>query len=185
MIGMKLVIGLLIVSCLYVLQLYFNRSISLKIVVVTSMFMLSSMTYFSFDSYKGWPTKEPIVSGQLVDIQIVVPSSGSAGGIYMWVMDDPMPRSFISRLFTYQFESLPAPRAYYIPYTKESDKTMSAVKRKIKDGFIVKVGGEEGDTGVEGGNGKKTGKKNGNKGDALDYDVPNLQIISPDNILTK
>lgn len=183
MIGMKLVIGLLLVSCLYVLQLYFNKNIWLKIFVVTSFFIVSSLTYFSFESYKGWPTTQRVASGYLVDVQIVTPSQGSAGGIYMWIVDEPRAQTLIESFITYRFEHQPAPRSYYIPYSKQADKAMSAAKKKIKDGFVVKIEGD-GES-VEGAIGNRTGKKGGNSGDAENYNVPNLQIISPNNILKK
>lgn len=184
MIGLKLVIGLLLFSIVYALQLYFNKNIWLKIVAITILFVISSMAYFSFETYKGWPTSDKLPKAMVYDIQITQPSKNFAGAIYVWAVPAEQKKlTFIEKIVTYIYEFKNAPRAYYVPYTKATGKLFGDAQKKLKQGFVVTVEGEAGEgEGTERGKGKY---KDQNGGDARDYDVPNLLITSPDNMLRK
>lgn len=184
MIGLKLVIGLLIFSIVYALQLYFNKSIWLKVLAITILFIISSMAYFSFDTYKGWPTSEKLSKGLIYDIEISQPSKDFPGAIYVWAVPaDKKELTYFEKIVTYVYEFNNAPRAYYFPYTKKSSKLFGDAQKKLKEGFVVTVEGEAGEgEGVEKGKGKD---KPQNSGDAHDYEVPSLVIQSPDNMIRK
>lgn len=189
MIGINLVIALLIFSCLYVLQLFFNKSIFVKLINITFLFVFSSLIYFSFETYKGWPSKIKIPKGYLVSVMIIQPTQGSPGGIYAWVVHtEEKDLNTFERLITYKFDVQPSPRSYYIPYSKSANKAFGDAEQKMKEGNIVLIDGQgepsEGQDG-QGEGGTKDKKGMSNSGDATEYKVPNLTIISPESILKK
>jgi len=188
MIGLKLVSALIIFSIVYVFQLYFNRSLILKILSISIMFAISSLVYFSFETYKGWPTREKITKGYLIDAEVLQPDSHQnfPGAIFVWVVSQNKELAWYEKLFTYQYEITPAPRSYYLPYSKNGDKKFSDAKKKLKDGYVIEItdGSEMGEQ-QDGKNGKKAKQLNNSGDSSVDYDVPNLLIISPDNMLHK
>lgn len=191
--NLNLVFVLLIFSIGIAFQMYFNRSFLLKILVITMLFIISSFTYFSIESYKGWPTYQTIKSGTLIFVKVEEPREEFKGAIYLWVIPDPHEKSIIEKVFSYSVDI--APRAYQMPYTQNSASEFLEANEKIKQGFIVKIKEKknqkgngngksaDGDGNKEGING--TSDSNGNSGDIENYSVPSLKIISPDEILRK
>lgn len=187
---MKLVIAMLFFSGLYALSSYYSRSISLKIISITTLIALSSLVYFSFESFRGWPTREVPRSGYVLHIEIIQPNREFAGAIYVWVIDesDKKVEGLLNKLITYEYEIKPAPRSYYLPYTKESNKMFGDAKKKIEDGFLVKIEGIEGEGEDSSQQGQSSSDKKGkgkSKGDTHMYEVPSLRILSPDEVLKK
>jgi hypothetical protein len=188
MIGMNLVIALLILTLLYVLQLYFSKSILVKLVLITYMFVLSSLVYFSFETYKGWPTIQAAKTGYIVSVYMEEPTSESKGGIYFWVVDDTANKLTLwQKLTHYQFYPQPAPRAYYLPHTDKNAKLFSEVKKQLDQGMIVQIDGTETTSNGQGdeSNTDSSINKDGNGGDVENYAVPHLQIILPQQLLRK
>lgn len=187
MIGLKLVIGLVIFCIVYAFQLHFNRSITLKVLSLSILFVIASLTYFSFETYKGWPTKERVGKGYVLDIEVADPNPALnfPGAIYVYVLPEKKILNWYQRIITYQFDYDSAPRSYYIPYSKQSARKYSEAQKKLKDGYVVEIDGDKEGDGVEGnvGSSKQIGSRNG--GDAKDYDAPFLNIISPDTMIRK
>lgn len=193
--NLNLVFILLIFSIGIAFQMYFNRSFLLKILVITMLFIISSFTYFSIESYKGWPTYQKIKNGTLISVRVEEPRDEFKGAIYLWIILDPYEKSIIEKVFSYSVDI--SPRSYQLPYTQNTADEFLEANEKIKQGFVVKItenknnqgdgkgdGEGEGDGGdTNGGNG--TSDPNGNMGDIENYSVPNLKIISPDEILRK
>lgn len=182
---MNLVYALIVFSLLYVLQLYFNRNVFLKIITVTYLFLISSALYFSFETYKGWPTQQSIKKAYLVSVEIIQPSKEFPGAIYLWVYDQPEENTNnIGNIFSYNDKN--APRAYYLPFTQSSSDKFSEAKKQIEKGMVVELNGDvkqpvEGEE-QEGG---ESGDGNKSDSDGDDYKVPSIKIISPTDILRK
>jgi hypothetical protein len=185
MTGLSLVFILISFSILYVLQLMFNKFF-LKLIVITYLFLISSGVYFSFDSYKGWPSKDKIEEGMLVISMTVEPSEHDKGAIYLWVVPNDKELTFVEKFLTYNF-GMVAPRSYYIPYSKKAASEFAEANEKIKQGYIVMIEGEKSEEGGEGeGNQQREGEgRKQSNGEQENYDVPSLDIISPDTLMRK
>ena len=182
MTGLSLVIILISFSILYVLQLIFNKFF-LKLIVITYLFLISSGIYFSFDTYKGWPSREKIERGMLVMSLTIEPSETQKGAIYLWVIPEEKETGFL----TYDFGMI-APRSYYIPYTKQSATKFAEANEKIKQGFLVMIEGEGSEEEAEGEGSQQQEQGGGTQrsnGEQENYNVPHLEIISPDNLMRK
>jgi len=182
---MNLVYALIVFSLLYVLQLYFNRNMFLKIITVTYLFLISSALYFSFETYKGWPTQHSIKKAYLVSVEIIQPSKDFPGAIYLWVYDQPeeKPNSIVN-IFSYSDKN--APRAYYLPYTQSSNDKFNEAKKQIENGMVVELNGEaKQPVESEEQEGGDNGDGNRSDSDVDDYRVPSIKIISPSEILRK
>lgn len=185
MTGLSLVFILISFSILYVLQLMF-RHFFWKLLVITYLFLISSGIYFSFDSYKGWPSKDPIEDGMLVMSMTVEPSDQHKGAIYLWVIPTEKEMNFFEKFLTYNFGMI-APRSCYIPYSKKAASEFAEANEKIKKGYIVMVEGEGSEDQVEGEGGQQRqgGGSQQSNGEQENYDVPSLEIISPDTLMRK
>jgi hypothetical protein len=183
MIGINLVIACIVFSLLYCIQLYYKNFI-LKLILITYLFFVSSAIYFSFATYKGWPADDTVNKGTIVYGMVEEPTEISKGAIYLWVVPKREELNWFQKIYTY-YENTKAPRAYRLPY---KDKLAGAVNRaiqQINEGMIVEIDGLEGlpPDGPEGKNDK--GQDGVNSGDAEDYKVPHLVIMSPDRKLIK
>lgn len=185
MTGISLVIILLIFALLYVLQLLFKDYVMINLAAITYLFAVSSGIYFSFDTYKGWPSKEKIEKGYLIYSVTFEPSGKDKGAIYYWAVPEEKDMSFVEEFLTYRFETI-APRSYYLPYSKKAAQQFAEANEKIKEGFVVEIGGDENSDQADGGkNGKKGDGKPTSSGEQEEYNVPHLEIIPPDQILKK
>lgn len=185
MTGISLVIVLISFSLLYAMQLVYNRFV-LKLLVVTYLFLISSGIYFSFDSYKGWPSKDKLESGYLVYSLVVEPSDEDKGAIYYWAVPDTTEQTFLEKFLSYDFGQV-APRAFYLPYSKQAAADFAEANEQIKKGMIVKIESSETKKQMDGeGNQETRGEgTDPTAGDQEKYDVPHLNIISPDKLLRK
>lgn len=182
---MNLVYMLIVFSLLYVLQMFFSRNIFLKLVVVTYLFLASSAIYFSFDTYKGWPSHEKIQKGILVSVEIVQPTDDHKGAIYLWVYDENKESSFIQKIFGYSTD-VPAPRAYVIPYSENAKGMFEDARKQIEMGMTVEVTGEKAlQEGKENESEKSDENANASMSGSEDYDAPSIKIIPPNEILRK
>lgn len=182
---MNLVYMLIVFSLLYVLQMFFSRNIFLKLVVVTYLFLASSAIYFSFDTYKGWPSHDKIQKGILVSVDILQPTDSHDGAIYLWVYDEKRDSSFVQEIFGYA-PAVPAPRAYVIPYSENAKGVFEDARKQIERGMTVEVTGEKALSEGEEQDGEKTDENaNASMSGSEKYDAPSIRIIPPDEILRK
>lgn len=182
---MNLVYMLIVFSLLYVLQMFFGRNIFLKLVVVTYLFLASSAVYFSFDTYKGWPSEEKIQKGILVSVEIIQPSDDHKGAIYLWIYDEKRDATFIQKVFGYS-TIIPAPRAYAIPYSESAKGMFEDAKKQIEMGMTVEVTGEKALVeGEEREGGETDENANASMSGTEEYDAPSIRIIPPNEILRK
>lgn len=187
MTGLNLVVAFVIFSLLYCVQLFFNRSLLLKVIVVTYLFFISSAIYFSFETYKGWPSSEKVTKGYLVATLVVEPTKQTEGAIYAWIIEKDRPKSFIDKIFGFTYNSVSAPRSYKFEYTHKRASNFNHANKQIKEGNIVMVDGD-GESGE--GSSDKADKKgaNGEMGDSSnDQDKNGLRftIIPPTKYLFK
>lgn len=183
---MNLVYIFILFSLLYVLQMFFNKNLFLKLIVITYLFITSSAIYFSFDSYKGWPSSDRIEKAILINVQIFDPTDKSPGAIYLWVYDEPKPVTVLQKMFGY-VPTQYAPRAYVLPYSKGSKDKFEEAKKQLEAGMTIELtAGEPATEEVESSNGTSTGQEvTDGERETTDYDVPSLRIIPPDQILRK
>jgi len=181
----NLVYALIIFSLLYVFQLYFNRNVFLKIITVTYLFLISSAVYFSFETYKGWPTQQPIKKAYLAAVEIIQPTKESSGAIYLWVYDAERDMNMLQSIFGYN--DTKAPRSYVIPYSQKSSDEFSDAKKKLEEGMVVELNGEnkKGINNEEAKDGAPDEQGNASASYVEDYDVPRIKIIPPDQVLRK
>lgn len=182
---MNLVYALIIFSLLYVLQLYFNRNIFLKIVTITYLFLISSAVYFSFETYKGWPTQQSIKKAYLIAVEIIQPSDKDKGAIYLWVYDEERDMNILQSVFGYSDSK--APRSYTIPYSQQTSDEFTEAKNQLEAGMVVELYGDKkkGIGNEEAKGGEPDDKGNTSASYVESYDVPRIKIISPDQILRK
>lgn len=182
MVGIYLVALMIAFSVLYALQLYYPKIGSLKILALTILFVVSSGIYFSFETFKGWPSDaNPPEGSDVLGIMVVQPSGGSDGAIYVWVTHPVEVPSAFDNMTSYIPPGL-VPRGYVLPYTEQAGEEYEAANKKLKKGFKVQIGepGNNRSADTEG-NGEG-GKGNG---DEQEYKVPHLQVASPQESLRK
>ena len=193
MTGAYLVATLILFSLLYATQLYFNRNLWLKLVNVTVLIIISSAVYFTFETYKGWPTIEKLhEKARVMAVIIDPPVKGvTEGAIYYWVLEKNRDENFFNKVFRYQPTLPKAPRSYHLPYTPEAEREFSKAQQALQNGDIVmmdpnKPPSEGEGEGQKPGNAKDTDAKNkGRDGQEQKYDVPNLEIITPEEFMGK
>lgn len=182
MTGLNLVIILLLFSVLYVVQLLYNKSLILKVLNITYLFVVATGIYFTFESYKGWSTVEKLNEGYMIATMTVEPSPTDKGAIYYWAVSTEPDTGF------FKYTQAPsAPRAYVIPYSKEAAQQFADAAAKLKEGYVVMISKGQADAkNNDEGEGKEGDGEKANGGDIIkDYEVPHLEIVSPDQILRK
>lgn len=133
--------------------LYFTKGHLVgKFVLVAALFVFASAIYYSFESYKGWPTEEKVISGQLVWAQVREPEA-----IYIWVNDDVKPpNNWFEENLRYVPPNRVVPRAYKLPFSKDTAKEYMDAINAIKNGDYVRIEyGVERDEYNAAGNGKR------------------------------
>lgn len=188
MTGIYLVVALIALALLLSINTLL-KSTALKVAIITSTFVVASLVYFSFETYKGWPTREEAKTGQIIAISIVEPRGRIPGAIYFWLVDDGAEMTWREKLYTYKSDLPDAPRAFWIPYSKDAAKKFGEAQDALEQGMVVTVEGQESDGKSSNGEGTGTGNAagEGKAGDSRikDYEVPRLNIEPPDKILKK
>lgn len=185
-----LVIALLIFSISSALTIYFNHKLWPKLITITILFVIANMVYFSFDSFRGWPSDER-PTGRLLTAEVKSPSKNDAGAIYLWVIP-----KLDHRFWVYRYRDDQAPRSFYIPYSSETNERVNTAKKMIEQGYIVevdiiqKIGDNKSNSDGRSGSGEKgqstgDGNATGNQGDSKNYNVPHFSIIDPRETLRK
>lgn len=188
MTGLNLVVVLLVAAVLLTIALY-KKGLLLKLVAVTYVFAVASVVYFSFDTYKGWPTKDDPVKGKVISIHIIDPRGKTPGAIYFWVSGTKETSTF-EKIYTYVPDDMTSPpRAHFSPYTKNKADAFREAQRALEKGMTVTIDsiGKDGKaTEAEATDGdQKKGDKDGNRGDSDEYDVPHFKIEDPSKGLEK
>lgn len=184
---MNLVLLFIGFAILYTLQLFITRSIVLKLIVITYLFLVSSAIYFSFDSYKGWPTDEKVNKAFLIKVHIVEPTPESKGGIYIWTIPETQEQNIIATIFGYSVSNMP--RAYIIPYSNKAQKEFTEAQKKLEEGMVIILNDDSPQKqGEQTGEGASQTKQDGD-GNAADsgqeYEGPRISIVSPDQVMRK
>jgi hypothetical protein len=183
---MTIVQLLIVFALLYCVQLYLSKNVMIKIVTATYLFFVASAIYFALETYKGWPTIQEAREGIITSIIIDEPNEDSNGAIYIWV------RNSNDSLKWYQwlgYKPTKEPRAFSIPYTKNSAKKFREAKKSIEEGKVVLIESNDKQTSdleEDSKEGKEPDGKSGNIGDSIeDYKVPHLKIVGPEHLLKK
>lgn len=172
-------------SLLFAAHLYFNQSLILKIATVSFLFLISSVIYFSFETFKGWSTRAQLSEGQLVFAMAFDPTPTDAGAIFAWVLPKHQELGWMEKIMTYVNGDGVEPRSFKLPYSKDSAKEYEDAVAAIKKGYVVMIkknSGESDDDSADGDEGKSS---SGGNGDVNHYQVPHLEILPPDRMLRK
>lgn len=187
--GFNLVLFLLGFATLYCIQLIFNRSIFIKILAITYLFVVSSGMYFSFDTYKGWPSDRKETKGVLVYALVIEPTSEKEGSIYLWIVPEKSKEtSFITNLTTYNYPHDTAPRSYRLKYNNKLSSAVNNALEQIQNGQMVTIemeGAENGGASIEGSKDETGNSKVNNNGDTENYDSLKIHIVPPEEIFKK
>lgn len=191
MTGIYLVAGLVALALLLSFNMLF-RSVALKVAIITYTFVISSLVYFSLETYKGWPTVQRADVGQIIAVSIVEPRGQRPGGIYFWAVELEDEYDWIEKIYTYKTDLPEAPRGFWIPYSKDAAKKFKEAQEALMEGKVVLIEGDEqtsgdgqGDNAEADKEGKARGEKRAGDSNVEDYDVPQLRIESPENLLKK
>lgn len=195
MTGLYLVAAFIFFSIVYAVQLYYSKSFLLKIFVITIVFGLSSVIYFSFETYKGWPTDQKVADGILSGAMVIEPNESDPGAIYLWVVSEQKEASFIDSILTYRPKSAITPRAFQLPYSKKFANAVQNALEQMKKGYAVEISNIDeqnkgnGDSNNNGnGNGDNNGLNStdnsgtggiGGDGNDTEYNVPHLSLVDP------
>lgn len=188
MTGIYLVASLVALAFIMSVNLILRSSV-FKLVMISYTFVVASLVYFSFETYKGWPTVDRSEDGQVIAVAMIEPRGPTPGAIYFWVMSTSREPSWVEKLYTYESDLPDAPRAHYLPYSKEAADAFRQAEEALKKGLMVTIEGGS----VSGkNNGKDTDGTGEAEGEAEEgdskvdkYDVPRLKIVSPQDFLKK
>lgn len=190
MTGYYLVLALLIFSVIYCVQLYSSKSLYLKLLSATIAFFISSSIYFTFDSYKGWPSDSLATKGRLVFAKIDPPYKEDKGAIYLLLQHDQEESSVFYKIFHYQLKS---PRLHQLPFTVKLEGMVKNAMQKMQEGYIVELEpGVDDDSTEEEGKSKKGSTteeidktRKATERNNVEYVVPHFKITNPMEVLKK
>lgn len=178
---MGAVIGYLILTSLLVWFIIFSKGrILLKVFAVGFSIYYAMGLYYLLPNMQGWPTGQEIPDGSiLISIRVQEPYGADPGAFYLWVNTKPdrkghainfiRPNGFLS------YAGGKQPRAYKIPYDRETHTRLAEAKKENKQqgGWIEIVKGQ-----------KKKGKPG--KGDKDgDSEKIGFKVINPVEVLKK
>jgi hypothetical protein len=147
----------LVLVTLILLFFYFiKQHYLLKVVVTCLTFYIASATFFSFETYKGWPTQVIKISdtARVISIVVVEEHIGKVEGkIFAWVQDCRGPEddcfddsiekkqehSWWSNFSPYEvFGYFPAtndvPLSVEIPYSEDAKKAFQKAQKELTEG---------------------------------------------------
>ena len=199
MTGAYLVLSLIFFSILYGIQLHFNRSFLLKLVNITVLIFLSSAVYFTFETYKGWPTvEEQTARARVFSVVIITPEQGvHDGGIYYWALENNPEPTLVEKIFRYHTNMPLAPRSYFVKYTPQTEQVFSRARNALQEGSMVFIdppktdeenkSDEKGQGAPDSNNDNGTdSSQRGSDGGVSkneDYDADRISIVTPDEFL--
>lgn len=163
-----------------------------KCVVVVGLFVAASAVYFSFESYKGWPSDQRRPDTvTLLWVEIYEPKGSDPGHIVIMVRSDSTSIREESGIFDY-VPLYDAPRLYEVPYDREAATFYSKAQEAIMGGNVVTLENGGGGSSVDGARGEAeagdAAEGDGGGDAALDYldrDDTTMRIVSPFEVLRK
>ena len=142
---------------------------AIKVAVVAALFYVSSAVWFSFDSYRGWPTNVP-PQQDLVLLSVIIfeETKKTPGAIYAtgipcvtdralcdkYAEDDGiLARLSPYKAFGYASKARNTPRTYEFEYNEENRKAFAQAQANIEKGgrSTLRVGKQEEGVGSKGG----------------------------------
>lgn len=168
------------------LALYFSKIHSLKFLLVGLLFFITTAIYFSFESYKGWPTTEGFDKVQVLWLDSVQPSKKDAddGAIYVWGYELNETKQNDTPWYVYT-PSIKSPRSYQFPWTEEFQREVKEAKEKLKGGSFVIMENPEEPAGNKEGEEKEGEGQAKSTGFAKNYRPPVLKILAPQDVFGK
>lgn len=179
---------------------------ALKVVILLVLFYASSAVWFSFDSYKGWPTEaSPRDDAIILSVAIFDKTNTSPGSIYVTAIpctgdvsecetyaedDGLMTKLSPYRVFGYAPKARNTPRIYEFPYTEENRKAFSEARENVSNGgrSTIKGAGKKGQ-GKGGQHGKEETEGGMMGGDGQENagidDAPQIINEGPQDLLRK
>ena len=149
---------------------------SIKTLVVTLIFTVSSYAYYSSEDLKGWPTDQAIPKNSMLrGVEILDRTADFPGAIFLWVYSPPSENWSL-------WSSYPpgTPRSYSIPYTESNANAAYKMKKVLENGGAVSLNadasGEAGD-----GDSKKqsSAKESGGVPGYLEESKTKYKILNP------
>jgi len=163
-----------IIISLYVFYLGLRANIGKYKTVIMSfiILILASATFFSVTTYRGFPVNGdlPIDKQELLFAVVVPPANNTDGAIYLWLKKSVSPVNIFEKILFRMENRENTPRAYQIPYTKESAKKINTAVVAKKSGMVVDV--------------EFDGTRFGNRSSQRNRSI-SLTIIEPKNLLKK
>lgn len=151
------ILTILILFSIFVLYKNTLRKFWIRLLLVATIFLLSSLVFFSFESYKGWATNELPLSGYVHSV--FMPNENE---IYALMVPEEIEESFWNYI-KYGYNDGSTPKLYKIP--EEFHDLFKEGKTKLNSGFLVRFYMEEVYTTTNG---------------VIGYvSTPSLQIINP------
>ena len=123
----------------------------------------------------------------MIGIHVIEPAGQKPGAIYFWVVGGEPP-TWVERLYTYVTDLPEAPRAHYLPYSKNAAQAFRQAQDALRDGQRVSIDEMSDGDGKQGeADAKGSDEDEGKGGDSKteDYKVPHLNIMSPQDFLKK
>ena len=165
-----LVPAFLLLSLLMIWLLYKSTArATIKIVSIVSLLFISSATYFSFDSYKGWPISHEHTTEKmlLLSVSIFDETNEKSGSIFVTAIPciGKAETCYSTNSTTYKylpfnvFGFVPAkdnfPRFYEFPYNKDTKQFFEEARQRIANGEAVMMKSKSSRTSGEGGDNKE------------------------------
>ncbi len=181
-----------------------------KVIVLTVMFYISSAIWFSFSSYKGWPTDRPATEDAVIMSVVIfdktksnpgaiyvtaIPCSGSVSECQEYSVDDGLLSKLSPyKVFGYVPKARNTPKLFEFPYTEANRKAFSEARDNIANGGRSTMKGMKGKQGEGKGDGSgqptgidKAGMNGGPDGqeNASIDDAPMIVNEGPQDLLRK
>jgi hypothetical protein len=172
----------------------------LKLLNVTVLVFIASAVYFTFETYKGWPTIEAQQErARVYSVVIVAPQEGMTdGAIYYWVLEKKTEQNLLEKVFRYNTTMPYAPRAYFVEHTDENERLFSRAKTALEEGSLVFLDppkkkdknkgtgdGKGGQDGEQRNTGKESEQASEGNSDAppSDYDADRIEIVTQEEYM--
>lgn len=204
------VVFLLVFAVISAFLVYTSRgSLVLKTVLLVLLFYSASAIYYSFDSYRGWPT-DTRNKRELVVLSVVIfeKTREDPGAIYVTGIpcavspmeclkyaetDTVFKKLSPFKVFGYVPPAANTPRLYEFPYTEENRQKFAAARENIKNGGVSIVEGSESEesssAGQESGDKSKaesgSDAADGQKTEKRDPNAVKIDNLGPEDLLRK
>lgn len=119
-----------------------TKTFVLKGILISLMLYMSLCIFFSFENVKGWPSSDILPQRFALQAFVIEEPSKfhkTPGAIYLWVIPETNSNTCPPGLICVRSNSPGTPRAYAIPYSKESHEQMLSVSEKLQNGDMIIV----------------------------------------------